>query len=90
MRPVQGEALAAPMFPVPMQQQLRPNIVDRVDGEGVTVFYMCYSSATKRVIERITITTTETGETTAFDHAFGEWADRATLTYIPHNDQLMQ
>jgi hypothetical protein len=51
---------------------------------------MCYSNAARRVIERITITTTASGQLIQTDHAFGAWADRATLEYIPINDTLTE
>jgi hypothetical protein len=58
-------------------------------GGGVT--YICYFPDDEngmRAIKRITQVSEGGATTTTVEHAYGAWADRATLTYYPINQAI--
>lgn len=59
------------------RRQLQPYRV----AENGDVTYICFTDAARRPIHRITKNATET----VIEWAYGAWADRATLPYIPIN-----
>ena len=50
-------------------------------AEAGDVTYLCFDNGDLRPIHRIT----KTGSETVIEWAFGAWADRATLSYLPIN-----
>ncbi len=52
------------------------------ETEGVT--YICFDAAPRRPIHRVTKTAAET----VVEWAYGAWADRETLVYVPINRTL--
>ncbi len=53
-------------------------------AEAGSVTYLCFDDGEKRPVHRITKTDTET----VIEWAYGMWADRATLNYVPINQTL--
>lgn len=58
-----------------------PYIVD-ASTEGVT--YICFDAGAKRAIRRIT----ESDGVTTIEWAWGAWANRASLSYVPINTPI--
>ncbi len=54
----------------------------QVDEASAFVTYIRYTDGSPCAIHRITIA----GTVTQFDWAYGDWANRASLTYKPIND----
>lgn len=66
----------------------KPYMIEDAGG-GVT--YICYfpdDADGKRAIKRITQVIEGGATTTTVEHAYGAWADRATLTYYPINQAI--
>ena len=62
-----------------------------VEDAGGGITYICYTpddANGKRVIERITKVSSGGVTTTTIEHAYGAWADRASLTYYPINEAI--
>ena len=53
-------------------------------AETGSVTYLCFDDGEKRPVHRITKTDTET----VIEWAYGTWADRAILNYVPINQTL--
>ena len=71
----------------------RPLPVYQVDDSGIGVIYMRFEDATPCAVQRVTTTetTAEDGgvrSTTIREVAFGDWNDRANLTYYPVNQPV--
>lgn len=65
-----------------------PYIVAEAGG-GVT--YICFTpddANGKRVVKRIKEESSGGATTTTIEHAYGAWADRASLTYYPINQAI--
>ena len=76
-----GEIPALPTEP-------KPYMIEDAGG-GVT--YICYfpdDAYGKRAIKRIKQVSEGGATTTTVEHAYGAWADRATLTYYPINQAI--
>lgn len=69
-------------FPHKGFEQKRPYMVND-DGNGV--IYMCYSDAAVKPIIRVT---DDGNGTITQEWAYGSWADKATLTYVPINNMI--
>lgn len=54
------------------------------DSTTANTRYFCFFNAATRMINRVT--KTETGY--IYEHAYGAWADRVSLTYTPINDPI--
>lgn len=62
-----------------------------VEDAGGGIKYICFTPDDengKRVVERITEASSGGTTTTTIEHAYGAWADRATLTYYPINEAI--
>lgn len=62
-----------------------------VEDAGGGVKYICFTpddDQGKRVVERITEVTSGGVKTTTIEHAYGAWANRASLTYYPINEAI--
>lgn len=62
-----------------------------VEDAGGGVKYICFTpddDQGKRVVERIMEVTSGSVKTTTIEHAYGAWADRASLTYYPINEAI--
>ena len=62
-----------------------------VENAGGGITYICFTpddANGKRVVQRITEETVGGATTTTIEHAYGAWADRATLTYYPINQAI--
>ena len=73
--------------PAPPTEKL-PYIVEEAGG-GIT--YICFTpddANGKRVVKRITEISTGGATTTTIEHAYGAWANRASLTYYPINQAI--
>lgn len=75
------DSIVPPVDGLPLIQSVQYYLVDTAT-EGVT--YRCYTNNASRLIERVTVAT---GLTTT-EKAFGDWEDRADLTYVPINALL--
>lgn len=65
---------------------LDPYIVEEDSSTGIT--YICYGAGTNRAIRRITEVSVGDVTTTTIEIAYGAWANRASLTYQPINQDL--
>ena len=67
--------------------EIVPYIVEQAGG-GVT--YICFFPDTGSgvAVKRITEASSGGATTTTIEHAFGAWANRATLTYYPINQAI--
>lgn len=73
--------LGNPYKPAFVKSELSPFQVDEADANTT---YIRYYNTNPCAIHRILIT----GTVTQMDWAYGDWADRATLTYKPINDPM--
>lgn len=76
-----GEIPALPTEPTPY-------MIDQAGG-GIT--YICYfpdDADGKRAVKRVTESSSGGSTVTTIEHAYGAWADRATLTYYPINQAI--
>lgn len=62
------------------RRKLLPHRIAEVNG----ITYMCFDDRALRPIHRITKTTSDT----IIEWAYGDWADRANLNYVPINQTL--
>lgn len=68
------------VFPqMPLLTEVQPYMVETTE-EG-NIVYKCYTDNAMRIIIRTTID----GALTTTEKAFGAWANRATLLYVPIN-----
>ena len=67
--------------------EIIPYIVEDAGG-GIT--YICYfpDDGSGVAVKRITESSSGGATTTTIEHAYGAWADRASLTYYPINQAI--
>ena len=68
--------------------EIVPYIVEDAGGGVTYIRYFADDADGNCLVKRITEESTGGATTTTIEHAYGAWADRATLTYYPINQAI--